>query len=51
MALIAVSAARMGITVITKTRDFARLAAIRPFDRRSENPQPSASPNPVYEDR
>jgi predicted nucleic acid-binding protein len=37
-ALIAMSAARMGITVVTaNARDFGKLAAIRPFHWRTEN--------------
>jgi predicted nucleic acid-binding protein len=38
-ALIALSAARLGITVITaNARDFAKLAEFRPFHWRVENP-------------
>jgi predicted nucleic acid-binding protein len=39
-ALIAMSAGRLGITVITaNTRDFARLAEFRPFTWRVDNPR------------
>jgi predicted nucleic acid-binding protein len=38
--LIAMSAGRLGITVITaNARDFARLAEVRPFQRRVEGPE------------